>query len=122
MGKKSNSSLRARKAHNVSNENSIYNSLSKDDVNFLPRPTNLGTLRKAKSECIDNEILGYNLLADISATKTATDSLINFYLQTGYLKGFIQEIHLNPFGILLVSDIQVNKLWLFDKTFSHLYF
>ncbi len=58
-----------------------------------------------KSEYLNKNKLSNDLFIDAESAKIVTDEIC---LSTGTkIIGYIQEIGLNPFGLLLFSDIQV---------------
>lgn len=71
---------------------------------FKPEKSN--NLRVIKSEIAHIDRLSRSLDEDIKICKMMCDNMLN----VGYnLQGFVQEISSDPFGFLLLSDIQVNK-------------
>ena len=61
------------------------------------KPTNLNTLKMIKSQYVNRNRISTNIMIDIHCLISDVDSL----------KGYIQEINQNPFGLVLISDIQV---------------
>lgn len=62
-------------------------------------------LSKIRSEYLNRNRISTDHLVDAEAAKTVSDKLCQFYCKN--ISGFIQEISLNPFGALFLSDIQV---------------
>lgn len=58
-----------------------------------------------KSEYNDLNRLSSDIYSDADLAKKMTDDLC--LISKSELHGYIQEISLNPFGFLLISDIQV---------------
>ena len=70
-------------------------------------------IRKMSSQHRHRHQLSHNFLADADSAKNVFDLMLP---RKNYksIKGFIQEIQSNPFGVLLISDIQA-KLWALIK-------
>jgi hypothetical protein len=70
------------------------------------KPTNLNTLKMIKSQYVNRNRISTNIMIDTEACKVFSDihCLIS---DVDSLKGYIQEINQNPFGLVLISDIQV---------------
>ena len=58
-----------------------------------------------KSEIKHIDKLSNNISTDALASKTMSDKI--FVTISGRIDGYVQEINLNPFGLLFISDIQV---------------
>jgi hypothetical protein len=63
-------------------------------------------LAKIKSEQKYRDRVSADMFGDIDGTKNHYDE----NLKDGKIKGFIREIGYNPFGFLLISQIQVINL------------
>jgi hypothetical protein len=59
-----------------------------------------------KSENIHKDRISNDLITDCKAAKRICDALCLAFDDTD-LTGFIQKIDLEPFGLLLISDLQV---------------
>ncbi|CAF1049276.1 unnamed protein product [Brachionus calyciflorus] len=70
-------------------------------------------IRKMSSQHRHRHQLSHNFLADADSAKNVLDLMLQ---RKDYksIKRFIQEIQSNPFGVLLISDIQA-KLWALIK-------
>jgi hypothetical protein len=64
-------------------------------------------LRKLRSEFRHRYQLNNDIRIDADATKLIFDVLTEVQSSRSILNGFVQEIKSNPFGCLLISDIQV---------------
>ena len=51
-----------------------------------------------------------DIQVDAEAAKVLCENLC-LYADTGKLIGYVQEINQNPFGLLLISDIQVQPFY-----------
>jgi hypothetical protein len=82
----------------------FFNSLK--DIKILDkRVTNLDVLNKIKSEWNNRKRLDRDVFVDALKSKFLTDCIC---LETKTkIKGYIQNIEMVPFGLLLMSDIQV---------------
>ena len=58
-----------------------------------------------KYECRHADRLSPNVYIDSEGAKILMDCLC---LEIGSLEGYIQDTHLNPYGFLLISGIQVS--------------
>ncbi len=70
------------------------------------KTTKLNTLSKIKYEELHKDRLSTNFIDDVQAAKELCDNLC-FKINENGIDGFIREIQLDPFGFLLISDIQV---------------
>ena len=73
---------------------------------YIPKPVNAQVLYQAKYEA-KNKNTHVLLHDDIQC---ARDGQKEVCLTTGKLKGFVQQINQDPFGYVLISDIQVFNL------------
>ena len=88
---------------NCQTNNVIFNTLNPASDKKI---TNKNTLKMIKSEFVNRHKMSSDVYIDTLATKTLTDGLC--LESSSNIEGYIQEIGLNPFGFLLLSDIQVN--------------
>ena len=51
-----------------------------------------------------------DILIDAQASKTLCEKLCLHPVKDGELKGYVQQIYQDPFGIMLISSIQVKNL------------
>lgn len=76
----------------------------------MPETVNKSVLAHVKYEYKNRNSLfpkSYPIIIDIDAAKMIFDHTY-FTDKLDGLKGFIQEIYYNPFGLVLMSEIQVN--------------
>ena len=76
-------------------------------MKILPKVTNENVLNVIKHELKNANRLSSNIFIDAQSAKTVFDNLYHDKLDTP-IKGYIQDIRLNKFGMLLYSDKQVN--------------
>jgi hypothetical protein len=96
---------------NLHAENVIHNYENSTDTKCDKR----GTLQTIQNESKNARKYSNDIYYDCEATKVLSDSLC---LATGCdLTGFVQEITQIPFGIFLMSDIQVSQIFLFSVRF-----
>ena len=89
----------ALKVSAIGIQNTLYNNHSKNtEINY-------DVLKQIKYEFKHKNRISTEVFFDANATKIITDSLIGN--DNDKIKGYIQEIGLNPFGFLLISEIQV---------------
>ena len=69
------------------------------------------TLRKIKQEFLEKEKLNSNIDADTAASKAFFENFSEKFSNNDIVTGFIQEHYHNPFGCLLLSQIQVRILF-----------
>ena len=77
------------------------------------KPVNVNVLKAIRNEMIHRERLSTNLMDDCRATKTLLDSTC-LSSELHSIKGFIQEINDDPFGLILFTEIEVNNIFLID--------
>ena len=94
------------------------NLIDKNDIEFLPSNAVLKTI---KSEFKYNARISKDLYFDAEASKVLCQKLCLFSHET-QLKGYVQEIGQNPFGLLLMSNIQVQAWKIIRKSNLVLYF
>ena len=86
--------------------------ISKYFSNFLDLehqvPTLL-TLRQAKHECMLERIISTDVLLDVMKIKKMDINCLELN-KSQLLRGFIKDIHCDPFGFLMLSQIQVRKI------------
>jgi hypothetical protein len=68
-------------------------------------PTSTNTLSVMKHEYVHRYKLSNNLIEDLETTKLFCDNLC--LPNQGEIEGYIRSIRLDPFGFVLISDIQV---------------
>jgi hypothetical protein len=94
-------SVVVRDIRNLFDSNVIYNRDNSTDE----KCTDLRVLKKIKSESKEAKRFSNDIYYDCEASKIMSDLLT---LDTGSkLKGYLQETIQNPFGLLLISAIQV---------------
>ena len=64
-------------------------------------------LKKIKSEYVTKNKISNDIYTDCGAAKI----LFQCLCRAKTFLGFVQEIHQNPFGLLLISEIQVKKTY-----------
>lgn len=77
----------------------------------MPEPVNKNVLSQIKYEYNNQNSIfpkSYPIILDVDAAKTVFDYCYLTERLDG-LRGFIQNIFYNPFGFLLISEIQVMK-------------
>ncbi len=70
------------------------------------RPTDTNVLKKIKSDFMNRNRISTDIFSDAEASKILCEKLCLEPSSNG-LVGFVQEINQNPFGLLLLSEIQV---------------
>ena len=70
------------------------------------RPTS-NVLKKIKSDFMNRNRISKDIQVDVEAAKVLCEHLC-LYSSPGKLSGYVQDISQNPFGFLLMSDIQVS--------------
>ena len=73
------------------------------------RPFNSNLLKQIKYEFKHQELISLNLFVDTEASKKLTTHLIPSPTSSN-LRGFVQDISMNPYGFILFSHIQVKFL------------
>jgi hypothetical protein len=76
--------------------------------------TNNKTLSKIKEEFLNQNKLSKEILIDAKLTKQVFDFMYHKIDYTN-IEGYIHELTLDPFGFLLISDLQVKKLIILFK-------
>ena len=71
-----------------------------------PKVTDKNVLNVLKFERLHSERLSNEITSDARATKKMLETM-SLSLEDDSFRGYIQEIHQDPFGLTLVSDIQV---------------
>ena len=85
-----------------------------NDLFFLEQKrTKIKTLSMIKKEFVDSFKLSNEIFVDSQASKVMLDSLCHSV--NNRVSGYIQEISLDPYGLLLFSDIQVNLIRFCNK-------
>ena len=80
-------------------------SITKDRVD---RPPETHILYNIKSQAKYKERISADVLTDSKATKEVFYQFSELYHKSAYLKGYIQQIHADPFGLVLLCEMQVN--------------
>ena len=94
-------------AHGLTNSqtnNVIFNQTNLFNSNR--KVTNRHTLKMIKSEFSNQNKISSDVFTDALAAKAVSDGMC--LESNSNIKGYISEIGLDPFGFLLISDIQVN--------------
>ncbi len=71
------------------------------------KPTKKNILKHIRYEFRARNRVSRDLIVDAQAAKVLCEHLCLYPHKDGELRGFIQEIRIDPFGMLLISDIQV---------------
>ena len=73
------------------------------------------SLSVIKSEFVNRFKISNDIFIDSQAAKFVIDRICSSLMLNGNIKGYIQELRLNPFGFLLFSELQVrlNKVLIF---------
>ena len=73
----------------------------------LRKSTSRFVLTKMKNEFERRHRLSSDIFADAEATKILCELLVG-PINQNCIQGYVQKIDKNPFGVLFISDIQVN--------------
>ncbi|CAF0945818.1 unnamed protein product [Brachionus calyciflorus] len=73
------------------------------------KPLSNDVLSKIKNEYVHRNRISNDIFVDALATKQIYSN-VAISLKTGKISGFLQEINMDPFGVLFVSEIQVIKI------------
>ena len=95
--------LTASGINNYRAKNNLLNLTEQQDF----RPYNSNLLKQIKFEFKHQELISLNLFVDTEASKKLTIHLIPSPI-TSCLKGYVQDISMNPYGFILFSYIQVS--------------
>ena len=71
-------------------------------------------LRQIKHECLHQNKITSDIFRDTEASKNLCDLLCVQLNINDYLQGFVQEHSYNPFGFILMSQIQVKSVKLLN--------
>ncbi len=90
-----------------------------DEITFLdmivqPKTTSANVLNVIKSQYINADRFSANIFEDVAIAKNVFDNLYVTSKDT-VIKGFIQEIRMNKFGILFYTEKQVKSFFLYSK-------
>jgi hypothetical protein len=76
------------------------------ELKILPKVTSDNVFNVIKNELKNSNRLSSNIFEDVQSAKTVFD---NVDRSTAVIKGFIQDIKMNRFGMLLYSEKQVTN-------------
>ena len=77
----------------------------------LKKPTKENILKQIRYEFKHRDRISRDILIDSQAAKSICEHLCIHPSKEGELKGFVQQINQDPYGMLLTSSIQVKEIY-----------
>ena len=77
---------------------------------MIPLPTKSSALYQAKYELKTKDRISRDILIDAEGAKILCEKLCITSIKERAIEGYIQIIYQDPFGLILISEIQVIKL------------